>query len=339
MFDNINAFKTPAKNEVTSASGTVHVDSLRVDILIAGFSCKDASNLNVRRSAMGNCLKTGAGSTGETWTGTVAAIKLLEPRMILLENVKGLCQRSWDNKSKKYRPAQIDTVVDELTRLGYAVEHGLRSPDEFGIPQRRTRVWIAAAKLQPHASPPDFIASVASLVQSAKRPLKDLLPLSTFLLDHIPPPKAPTAPQMQNIEAARAKLTADDPDNTDWTCICTNSAKRSDAHPEVGKGRVPCLRPAARVWVESRKRLLAGIEGLNFQGVSAEEFPTLRTQDLEAIAKNDSLHADLAGNAFSGHVAVVMATALMASVGKLRARQWRSPAKAGFYQFRKGVEI
>jgi DNA (cytosine-5)-methyltransferase 1 len=60
------------------------------------------------------------------------------PKHLLLENVKGLL-------SKRHR-ATLQKIQDELLRLGYKVFIELLDTKDYGIAQRRERVWIFATK-------------------------------------------------------------------------------------------------------------------------------------------------------------------------------------------------
>lgn len=60
------------------------------------------------------------------------------PENILLENVKGLL-------TKRHR-GTLEKIHSELRRLGYTVQTELLDSKDYGVPQRRERVWIFATR-------------------------------------------------------------------------------------------------------------------------------------------------------------------------------------------------
>lgn len=96
------------------------------DILCAGFPCQPFS-------------KAGKQLGREDNRGTLfdEIVKILEhrtPKYFILENVPFI--RQHDNEDTwKY-------MYGELTKLGYEVDHEIYSPQDFGIPQHRKRIFI-----------------------------------------------------------------------------------------------------------------------------------------------------------------------------------------------------
>ena len=62
-------------------------------------------------------------------------VRGLQPKAVLLENVPGL----WGNH-------RLDKFQSELEKLGYLVKAGIRDAQHFGVPQRRRRVILMAAR-------------------------------------------------------------------------------------------------------------------------------------------------------------------------------------------------
>ena len=116
-----------------------------VDIICAGFPCQDISY-----SGRGAGIEKGARSG--IWKHIVTGIRLLQPKLIVVENVAALLRRG------------IDRVLGDLAENGYyAVWTSLRAHD-IGAPHRRERVFILA--YQPEAI--DLLT--ATYTHSQRRP-------------------------------------------------------------------------------------------------------------------------------------------------------------------------
>jgi site-specific DNA-cytosine methylase len=69
-------------------------------VAIAGFSCKSLSKANTSYMKGNNkvVLADSSGSSGETFTGTMAIAERMEPPIYILENVEDLMLVSSDNR-------------------------------------------------------------------------------------------------------------------------------------------------------------------------------------------------------------------------------------------------
>lgn len=108
----------------------------KADVVTGGFPCQDFSlagkrgGLNVKR--------------GKLYQSMAKVIELTRPKVFLAENVKGLL--SWQNG------LAIKTITDDLTNLGYHVEHRLLNTADYGVPQTRERVIIIGIRHDINAS-------------------------------------------------------------------------------------------------------------------------------------------------------------------------------------------
>lgn len=112
----------------------VDLDSIPdFDVLCAGFPCQPFSNAGLRK---------GFEDTRGTLFFRIAEIvnakkkKKNPPRVLLLENVKGL--RGHD-KGKT-----LDTILYSLDKLGYKTKVEVLNAKNFGVPQNRERLFIVA---------------------------------------------------------------------------------------------------------------------------------------------------------------------------------------------------
>lgn len=96
-----------------------------VDIISAGFPCQDIS-YNGRGAGIEKGARSGI------WRNIVEGIRVLRPKLVVVENVAAIRRRG------------IDRVLGDLAEVGYyAVWTSLRASD-VGAPHRRERVFILA---------------------------------------------------------------------------------------------------------------------------------------------------------------------------------------------------
>jgi DNA (cytosine-5)-methyltransferase 1 len=96
------------------------------DLLVGGFPCQAFSIAGNRR---------GFDDTRGTLVFDVFRIlKEKQPRLVLLENVKGLLSHDSGRTFK--------TIISSLAELGYSVEWQVLNAKNFGVPQNRERVFI-----------------------------------------------------------------------------------------------------------------------------------------------------------------------------------------------------
>ena len=101
-------------------------DLPKFDFLVGGFPCQAFSNAGKRR---------GFDDTRGTLFFEIARIlKDKRPKYFLLENVKGLLHH---DKGKTFQ-----TILEILSDLGYFVKWEVLNSEDFGVPQRRERVFI-----------------------------------------------------------------------------------------------------------------------------------------------------------------------------------------------------
>lgn len=110
----------------------VKVGRQRVDLLIICAPCQPFSSQNRAR---------GNDKREQLILRALVAVERLKPVMIFFENVPGLA-------SAAYRPI-LDELRAKLSQLGYALsEPMVRDAADFGVPQRRRRCIIVAARSQ-----------------------------------------------------------------------------------------------------------------------------------------------------------------------------------------------
>lgn len=104
------------------------VEDLKIDTLWASPPCQPFSQAN------GNAKSVKDNRDG--FPATIVAISQILPRLVIIENVKGLV-------SKKNLPFFLGYVYD-IERLGYSINWSVLNSSDYGIPQSRKRCFIVA---------------------------------------------------------------------------------------------------------------------------------------------------------------------------------------------------
>lgn len=97
-----------------------------LDILIAGFVCKDLSSLNSRKKTVDD-----QGETGDTWRAIYYYVKQFQPSIVLLENVRS-DKNVWND------------VVSRWSKIGYEAAWVYCDTKNYYLPQTRERMYMIA---------------------------------------------------------------------------------------------------------------------------------------------------------------------------------------------------
>lgn len=137
------------------------------DILVGGFPCQAFSVAGKRlgfEEARGTLFFEIA---------RLAATK--QPKMMLLENVKGLVGH---DKGKT-----LDTIVQTLNDIGYTVDFDVLNSKYFGVPQNRERIFIAAVRDDLIETSPWVTGGRTDVVAKGKKRISALAGVKTFNFD------------------------------------------------------------------------------------------------------------------------------------------------------------
>jgi DNA (cytosine-5)-methyltransferase 1 len=99
------------------------------DILLGGFPCQSFSISAQNPPRLGF-----TDERGKLFFEMINVLKEKKPRFFIGENVKGLLSA---NKGKAF-----PMIVKEFEKAGYFVHHKLLNASEFGVPQKRERIFI-----------------------------------------------------------------------------------------------------------------------------------------------------------------------------------------------------
>ncbi len=134
--------------------------NLKPDILIHGSPCQDVSVAGLKR---GN--DKGSGTRSSLMWETINIVKQMgkwKPKYIIWENVVGVLHKNMRHN--------FDEYVNELNELGYTSKYEILECRDFGLPQRRNRVFTIST-LNEIVEPFDF----SKLERYPMRPLDEFL--------------------------------------------------------------------------------------------------------------------------------------------------------------------
>lgn len=110
------------------------------DLLVGGFPCQDYSVAKPLPKAGGI-----EGKKGILWWDIYRMLKLKKPKYILLENVDRLLK-----SPSKQRGRDFAIILSCLNELGYSVEWRVINAADYGMPQKRRRVFIYGELTKAH---------------------------------------------------------------------------------------------------------------------------------------------------------------------------------------------
>lgn len=104
------------------------------DLLVGGFPCQDYSVAKTLNTAKGL-----SGKKGVLWWEIYRIVEAKKPKYLLLENVDRLLKSPATQRGRDFA-----IMLASLSDLGYAVEWRVVNAADYGMPQRRRRVFILA---------------------------------------------------------------------------------------------------------------------------------------------------------------------------------------------------
>ena len=128
------------ENHSNEDISTVDVDTIpNHDILVGGFPCQDYSVASTLKNSHGI-----VGKKGVLWWEIYRILEQKQenaPKYLMLENVDRLLKSPASQRGRDFA-----IILASLNKLGYAVEWRVINASEYGMPQRRRRVFIMAYK-------------------------------------------------------------------------------------------------------------------------------------------------------------------------------------------------
>lgn len=119
-------------NKVLDGAEAGNVEIPDFDLLVGGFPCQDYSVARPLSQAKGI-----EGKKGVLWWDIYRMVHLKRPRMLLLENVDRLLKSPASQRGRDFA-----IILSCLADEGYSVEWRVINAAEYGMPQKRRRIYI-----------------------------------------------------------------------------------------------------------------------------------------------------------------------------------------------------
>lgn len=154
----------------TTAFGSIRKVPVDPDLLVAGFSCVDFSQLNSHKKSLDQM-----GESGHTFFPILQYVKRCRPPLIILENVFGA---PWGKITEIYK------------KIGYHAYHASIDTKNFYLPQTRERGYLLCIdqnkfQTEPSVGKGGKNSLFARTMKNFERPASS--PITNFLLKHDDP--------------------------------------------------------------------------------------------------------------------------------------------------------
>lgn len=121
-----------ARDVASTVYGANHEVPHNMDVVIAGFSCVDFSNLNPSPKTLEE-----RGESGDTFGAMRMIAKKTNPKILILENVKAA---PWERLAKSFQPGHDSNFWGK--HPGFAVKYGFFDSKDYHIPHMRNRGYM-----------------------------------------------------------------------------------------------------------------------------------------------------------------------------------------------------
>ncbi|MFA6846475.1 MAG: DNA (cytosine-5-)-methyltransferase, partial [Sphaerochaetaceae bacterium] len=169
-----NCYTSHFKDSINSNVDIAKVDAKDIPdhiLLCGGFPCQDYSVAATLASSKGI-----NGKKGVLWWEIRRIIEVKKPKFILLENVDRLLKSPASQRGRDF-----GVILSCLNVLGYSVEWRVINAADYGLPQRRRRVFIFATRgkqilsLYPKKTTPDAILVTKGFFANAFPVIQDTI--------------------------------------------------------------------------------------------------------------------------------------------------------------------
>lgn len=134
----VDTYKTNIGNHIqeTDICQIENDDIPDCDVVIGGFPCQDFSIAGKRKGF--------ESERGNLYKEMVRVVTDKKPKAFVAENVKNILNpKLWDQE--RNQPV-ISTIIEDFKKIGYKVYHKCLNAPDYGIPQRRQRVFIVGIR-------------------------------------------------------------------------------------------------------------------------------------------------------------------------------------------------
>ena len=134
VYENRFGFKGHSNEDIEIVSEKVDSEIPEHDLLVGGFPCQDYSVATTLKNSKGLI-----GKKGVLWWSIHKILSVIQkhPNYLLLENVDRLLKSPSTQRGRDFA-----VMLKSLEELGYVVEWRVINAAEYGMPQRRRRIFI-----------------------------------------------------------------------------------------------------------------------------------------------------------------------------------------------------
>lgn len=133
----VHSQKTYFANHGDFPKGDItQIDSSQIpnfDVLLAGFPCQPFSSIGLRQGFLHQ-------TQGTLFYEIARILRDKNPMAFVLENVEGLTHHD--------EGRTLAVILETLRDLGYTVTHQVLDASEYGVPQKRKRIYIVGHRLE-----------------------------------------------------------------------------------------------------------------------------------------------------------------------------------------------
>ncbi|KAF2739409.1 hypothetical protein EJ04DRAFT_559764 [Polyplosphaeria fusca] len=167
LFRDVREFIPDEAETAITAFGASRRIPRDLDILIAGFVCKDLSRLNSNPKTLED-----QGESGDTWLAVYSYVKKFHPSVVLVENVQST-PKNWND------------VKSAWAGIGYEAEWGYFDTKNYYLPQTRNRMYMIAINAKLFGDGADEAAHLwkETMLKLQRRCSS---PFEAFLTEHVP---------------------------------------------------------------------------------------------------------------------------------------------------------
>jgi len=225
--------KVPA-SEILDVTGIGRGD---VDVVVAGIPCEGYSLLNRRYNP--------SDPRNYLFVEFMRIVKALKPRAVLIENVPGLLRRE--------NGAFRKTIEDALKELGFAVRSFMLNAADYGVPQKRVRLFFVGITSTERFEPP----------QPTHAPSRSILLYAHSVDSDFPKPHVTVRDAISDLPPLRAgeeKTRYESPPRTEYQKMMREGSKKlynhkAPRHPKWTERIIQRTRPGEPIYKTFKQRI------------------------------------------------------------------------------------
>lgn len=128
--------RAPIVHDMTSVDWRAEWGSQAIDAIVGGIPCQGHSHAGKR---------LGAADPRNLWPSMFAAVEVFQPRLVLLENVRGILSSN-KRVAEQRMPEMLESILTDLASVGYRAAWTCVYASEVGAPHIRDRFFLLAER-------------------------------------------------------------------------------------------------------------------------------------------------------------------------------------------------